>query len=124
MSNDLTSRQPGDHALNGSTDLADSIMATLREPLLVLDRGLRVKTANRSFIESFHVSNEEVQNRLVYDLGEGEWDIPPLRTLLNEVLFNSDPIHDVKVDHQFPDIGERSCCSTPTSSARHPTPRR
>jgi PAS domain S-box-containing protein len=107
MPNDLTSRQPGDDGLNGSADLAHSIMATVREPLLVLDRGLRVKTANRSFIESFNVSNEEVQNRLVYDLGDGHWDIPLLRTLLNEVLCNSDPIHDVKVDHQFPDIGRK-----------------
>jgi len=63
--------------------------------------------ANHSFFESFHVSKEETENRLVYELGDGQWDIPLLRTLLNEVLSNSHPIHDFEVEHNFPDIGQR-----------------
>ncbi|MEX0611762.1 MAG: hypothetical protein WD229_06550, partial [Pirellulales bacterium] len=55
---------------------ADDIIATLREPFVVLDSALRVKTANRSFYDSFHVLKEETENRLVYDLGNGQWDIP------------------------------------------------
>jgi signal transduction histidine kinase/ActR/RegA family two-component response regulator len=87
---------------------AENIIATLREPFLVLNRDLRVKTANRSFLESFHVSHEETENRLVYDLGDGQWDIPLLRTLLNEVLSKDHPIHDFVVEHRFPDIGQRT----------------
>ena len=87
---------------------AKNIIATLREPFLVLNSDLRVKTANRSFFESFHVSHEETENRLVYDLGDGQWDIPLLRTLLNEVLSKDHPIHDFEVEHNFPDLGQRS----------------
>jgi two-component system CheB/CheR fusion protein len=86
---------------------AENIIATLREPFLVLNRDLRVKTANCSFFESFHVSHEETENRLVYDLGDGQWDIPRLRTLLNEVLSKDHPIHDFEVEHNFPDVGQR-----------------
>jgi signal transduction histidine kinase/ActR/RegA family two-component response regulator len=87
---------------------AKNIIATLREPFLVLNHDLRVKTANRSFFESFHVSIDETENRLVYDLGDGQWDIPLLRTLLNEVLSKDHPIHDFEVGHNFPDIGPRT----------------
>jgi PAS domain S-box-containing protein len=108
MSDDLTDRQQSEDALKATLDYAENIIATLREPFVVLSRDLRVKTANRSFFESFHVSKAETENRLVYDLGNGQWDIPLLRTLLNEVLFNSHPIHDFEVEYNFPDIGERT----------------
>jgi PAS domain S-box-containing protein len=108
MSNDLTDRQPSDDALKVALGYAENIIATLREPFVVLNRDLWVKTANRSFFESFHVSKEETENRLVYELGNGQWDIPRLRTLLNEVLSNSHPIHDFEVEHTFPDIGQRT----------------
>ena len=104
MSNDLSDHEQSEVAL----DFAESIIATLREPFVVLNRDLRVKMANRSFFESFHVSKEETENRLVYELGDGQWDIPLLRTLLNEVLSNSHPIHDFEVEHNFPDIGQRA----------------
>jgi PAS domain S-box-containing protein len=108
MSDDLTDRQQSEDALKAALDYAENIIGTLREPFVVLSRDLRVKTANRSFFESFHVSKEETENRLVYDLGNGQWDIPLLRTLLNEVLSNSHPIHDFEVEHNFPDIGQRT----------------
>jgi PAS domain-containing protein len=71
MSNDLTDRQQSDDALKVALDYAENIIETLREPFLVLNSDLRVRTANRSFFESFHVSKEETENRLVYDLGNG-----------------------------------------------------
>ncbi|HUE13446.1 MAG TPA: PAS domain-containing sensor histidine kinase, partial [Planctomycetaceae bacterium] len=108
MSNDLTNPQPSEDALKVALDFAENIIATLREPFVVLNRDLRVMMANRSFFESFHVSKKETENRLVYDLGNGQWDIPLLRTLLNEVLSNSHPIHDFEVEHTFPDIGQRA----------------
>src|SRR6202046_4328479 len=108
MSHDLTDGQESEEALKVALDFAESIIATLREPFVVLNRDLRVKMANHSFFESFHVSKEETENRLVYELGDGQWDIPLLRTLLNEVLSNSHPLQDFEVEHNFPDIGQRS----------------
>ncbi len=86
MTKDRSDCQQIEDSLKVALDYAENIIATLREPFVVLNRDLRVKTANRSFFESFHVSKEETENRLVYDLGNGQWDIPLLRMLLNQVL--------------------------------------
>ena len=75
---------------------------------MVLDADLRVKTANRSFYDSFHVSKEETENRLVYDLGNGQWDIPGLRKLLDEVLSRNQSVHDFEVEHSFPTLGRKT----------------
>jgi nitrogen-specific signal transduction histidine kinase len=87
---------------------ADDIIATLREPFLVLDNDLRVRTANRSFYELFHVAKEETENRLVYDLGNGQWDIAALRKLLDEVLSRNQSVHDFEVEHSFPALGRKT----------------
>src|SRR5687768_17099751 len=87
---------------------AESIIATLREPFVVLDKSLRVRTANAAFYRDFHVSKEETEGRFVYELGNGQWDIPQLRTLLPQVLSNSHPVEDFEVDHAFPDLGRRT----------------
>jgi signal transduction histidine kinase/CheY-like chemotaxis protein len=87
---------------------ADDIIATLREPFLVLDGDLRVKTANRSFYDSFHVSKGETENQFVYDLGNGQWDIPGLRQLLDEVLSRKKSVHDFEVEHTFPALGRKT----------------
>src|SRR4051794_23527822 len=73
---------------------ADDIIATLREPFVVLDGKLRVKTANRSFYESFQVLRAGTENCLLYELGDGQWDIPSLRTLLEEVLSLNNAVRD------------------------------
>ena len=96
-----------EHALAKALVYTDDIISTLREPFLVLDQDLRVKTANRSFYESFHVSKEETENRLVYDLGNGQWDIPALRKLLDEVLSRNQSVHDFEVEHSFPTVGRK-----------------
>jgi PAS domain-containing protein len=106
--NDRAGHQQCEDALKAALRYAESIIATLREPFVVLNHDLRVKTANRSFFESFHVSKEETENRLVYDLGNGQWDIPRLRTLLNEVLSNDRPVQGFEMEHNFPDIGQRT----------------
>jgi PAS domain-containing protein len=62
--------------------LAQTILDTLREPILVLDVALRVNMANRSFYRTFRVKPEETENRLIYELGDGQWNIPKLRVLL------------------------------------------
>src|SRR3984957_12703345 len=87
---------------------AENIIATLGEPFVVLDKSLRVRTANASFYRDFHVSKEVTEGRLVYELGNGQWDIPQLRTLLPKVLSNSHPVENFEVDHDFPDLGQRN----------------
>jgi two-component system CheB/CheR fusion protein len=84
-----------------------SIVDTVREPLLVLDSTLRVITASRSFYNTFGVSRQEAEGRLVYDLGNGQWNIPALRTLLGEVLPRKKEFHDYEVRHNFPVLGDR-----------------
>jgi hypothetical protein len=81
---------------------AEDIIATLRETFVVLDRGLRVRTANAAFDRDFRVTNEETQGRFVCDLGNGQWDIPQLRTLLPQVLSDSDPVKGFELEHAFP----------------------
>ena len=65
---------------------AQDIVDTVREPLLILDVTLRVRSANRAFYQTFQVSSEETENRLIYELGNGQWDIPALRTLLEDII--------------------------------------
>jgi len=84
-----------------------NIVDTLREPLLILDTFLRVRSANRAFYQTFHVSSEETENRLIYELGNGQWDIPDLRTLLEDVVHKSSVFNDFELDHTFPVIGRR-----------------
>jgi PAS domain-containing protein len=66
--------------------LAQCIVDTVREPVVVLDEGLRVIAASRSFYSAFKVSPEETQGKLLYALGDGQWDIPKLRVLLEKII--------------------------------------
>src|SRR5881398_1918143 len=88
-------------------DYALNIVDTVREPLLILDTTLRVRSANRAFYQTFHVSSEETENRLIYELGNGQWDIPDLRTLLEDVVPKSSVFNDFELEHTFPVIGRR-----------------
>jgi PAS domain S-box-containing protein len=86
---------------------ADSIVQTVREPLLVLDADLRVKTASRSFYKFFKVTPEDTLGRLICELGKGQWDIPALRELLDNVLSENAEFDDFAVDDDFPAVGQR-----------------
>src|SRR5580700_11153497 len=86
---------------------AESIVETVREPLVVLDGQLRVLRVNRSFYQAFGVQPEETEGRLLYDLGNRQWDIPRLRTLLEEILPQHTTVDDFEVEHAFPSIGRR-----------------
>ena len=86
---------------------AQNIVDTVREPLLILDTTLRVRSANRAFYQTFHVSPEETEGRLIYELGNGQWDIPDLRTLLEDIVPKSSVFDDFELDHTFPVIGRR-----------------
>lgn len=86
---------------------AQDIVDTVREPLLMLDTTLRVRSANRAFYQTFHVNSAETENRLIYELGNGQWDIPALRTLLEDIIPTSSVFSDFELEHIFPIIGRR-----------------
>jgi two-component sensor histidine kinase len=88
--------------------LAQAIVDTIREPLLVLDRDLRVVTASRSFYETFQVNRQETQGRMLYELGEGQWDIPALRLLLEKIVPEHTSLEAYEVEHEFPRVGQRT----------------
>jgi len=105
---DISERRRAERAVQDALDYAQNIIATLRHPfLVVLDKDLRVVTANRSFYRTFHVAAEETENRLVYELGNHQWDIPSLRTLLEDVLPTNHAFQDFEVVHDFPSIGRK-----------------
>ena len=104
---DISERYRQEQALQDALAYADNIIETLREPFLVLDKDLRVVTANRSFYQNFHVPPEETQGRFIYDLGNRQWDIPRLRTLLEEVLPQNHAFEDFEVEHDFLTLGRK-----------------
>jgi hypothetical protein len=88
--------------------LAQAIVDTVREPLLVLDKDLRVLAASRSFYSTFQVAPRVTQGELLYELGDGQWDIPELRVLLERIVPEHSVMEDYEVEHQFPQIGKRT----------------
>jgi len=88
-------------------EYAESIINTVREPLLVLDHELKVVSASKAFYDVFKSKPEETIRQFVYDLGERQWDIPGLRKLLDEVLPKHKTISDFQVEHDFKEIGKR-----------------
>src|ERR1700676_985580 len=90
--------------------LAQSILDTVREPVVVLDNGLRVIAASRSFYSTFKGSPADTQGRLLYALGDGQWDIPKLRVLLENIIPDKGVMEGYEVEHEFPDLGQRTMC--------------
>ena len=86
---------------------AESIVRTVREPMVVLNGDLRVVSANPSFYRSFNVTPKHTEGQLLYDLGNGQWNIPDLRRLLEEILPKDAQVEDFLVEHDFPEIGRR-----------------
>jgi PAS domain S-box-containing protein len=87
---------------------AESIVETVREPLLVLDADLKIISANRNFYRTFEVTPGETIGCFIYDLGNKQWDIRKLRLLLEETLPEKEAFNDFEVDHNFQDIGHKS----------------
>ena len=89
------------------SEFAESLINTVREPLITLDQDLRVVTASRSFYEFFKVNPEETVGQLIYDLGNKQWDIPKLRELLETILPEKATFDNYEVEHEFATIGRR-----------------
>ena len=94
-------------AIVAVSEFAESLINTVREPLIVLDHDLRVVTASRSFYEFFKVKPEETLGQLVYNLGNRQWDIPKLRELLETILPKKTTFDNYEVEHDFAEIGRR-----------------
>ncbi len=84
-----------------------TVIDTAHEPFLVLDGNLRVLSANRTFYRFFRVTKKETEGTLVYKLGDGQWNIPALRKLLEKILPHNTFFVDYEVDHVFPEIGRK-----------------
>ena len=105
---DSTERRRHERAAQEALDYSEEIIATLREPFLVLDKGLRVVTANAAFYRAFDTRGEETVGRSLYELGSGQWNIPDLQTLLADAIPEAIAVHDFEVEQDFPTIGRRS----------------
>ena len=104
---DVTERRRSEADLRAIETYAQDIVDTVREPLLILDKTLRVQSGNRAFYHTFKVSPDETENRLIYELGNGQWDIPALRTLLEDIVPTSSVFNDFELKHDFPALGKR-----------------
>ena len=94
--------------LNASRLFAESVVSTIREPMLVLNKELKVKSANRSFYEKFHATEEGTVGKLLFDLGNKQWKIAGLRAMLEKMLPQQTSVVDFEVTHDFPGLGERT----------------
>ncbi len=104
---DVTDRRRSQKLLDQIQVYAQDVVDTVREPLLILDGSLRVHSANRAFYQTFGVAVDETEGRLVYELGNGQWDIPALRTLLEDIVPMSSVFNDFELEHDFPNLGRR-----------------
>lgn len=93
--------------LTETQDYAEAVFSTIREALVILDKSLRVKTANFVFYKTFQLREEHTEGRLLYDLNHKQWDIPKLRELLEDVLPDNTYIYGFEIAHNFPGIGEK-----------------
>jgi len=94
-------------ALQENREYMDSIIQTVRESLIVLNPDLTVLSVNEHFLRTFKVSKSETEGKKLYDLGNGQWNIPKLKELLEQVLPTNNPVLDFEVEHDFPYIGSK-----------------
>jgi signal transduction histidine kinase len=97
----------GEEAVRQAGEFAEMVIDSVRESLLILDLDLRVQAANQSFYDHFQTRPDETVGRLVYELGNGQWDIPELHRLLEQILPEDKAMNDFEVQHDFPHIGRR-----------------
>src|SRR5688500_16026546 len=87
---------------------ASEIVETIPSALIILDRHLNITSANRAFYQTFRTSPGETEGSQIYELGNRQWDIPALRTLLESVIPHRTSVEGFEVEHDFPVIGRRS----------------
>jgi len=115
---DIDTLKRSEEQLQKALNYADAVIETVREPLLVLDSGLRVVRANRSFYDTFRLSPEETVFRPIFELDDGQWNIAALRTLLERIIPEKQSFQDFEIAQRFDRIGEK----TLLLNARQTTP--
>lgn len=93
----------------------ENVVGAVPEALIVLDKDLRVQTANKSFYKQFKVTPKQTHGQLIYDLGNRQWDIPVLRKVLKEVFSKKTPVVDYEISHKFPLVGKKVLLLNATS---------
>jgi two-component sensor histidine kinase len=106
--NDVTDQEQARFELEGQKEYAEKLSDSVREAMIVLGWDLRVKHANKTFYEAFQVRPEETEGQMIYDLGNGQWNIPRLRLLLEDILPKEQSFDDYEVEHDFETIGRRT----------------
>ncbi len=94
------------HSIEEPRDWAETITQTVREPLIVLTKELRVLAASSAFYHKFQITKEGSEGQIIYDLGNRQWDIPGLRQLLEKMIFEQNNIEDFEMRHHFEAVGE------------------
>jgi diguanylate cyclase (GGDEF)-like protein/PAS domain S-box-containing protein len=107
LHNEIDQRKQSERAIQDALEYANSIINTVREPLIVLNEDLRVISASRSFYQIFKVKPKETEKQHIFDLGNRQWDIPKLRELLEDILPKATSFDSFEVEHDFPGIGKR-----------------
>ena len=105
---DIHRLKTAEQAAQQARGYAESIVATVRAPLMVLDEQLCVVSANPAFYHAFKTNPREVERQLIYELGGGQWNVPALRTLLEKVLPQNTTFEGLRVDLDSPDLGQRT----------------
>ena len=103
-----SAQQHSEQALREAKNTAEQIVETVREPLLVLTPDFRVQSANPAFYQMFQVTPMETVGQHIYHLGNQQWDIPELHTLLEQILPQNTVFNDYEVRHDFERIGPRT----------------
>ncbi|MFV8326457.1 CheR family methyltransferase [Flavobacterium sp. ZS1P14] len=93
--------------LTESHEYSEAIIATIHEPMLILNKNFHVISANTSFYKKFLVNKEETEGKLLFDLGNEQWNIPKLREILNEIIAKNSSFENFEVTHTFSEIGEK-----------------
>jgi len=107
LQEEMTARKRAERAVQEAREYAESIVETVREPLVVLDTDLRIISVNHSFYQTFKVTPEDTEGKLIYDLGNRQWNISKLRVLLEEIIPRDNKFQNFEVDHEFPTIGHK-----------------
>lgn len=86
----------------------EAILSTVHEPVLILDKNIRIKSANKSFYETFHVKEEELIGASLFKLGDNQWNVPKLRELLEDIVSKNNTFKDFEIENSFPVIGHKT----------------
>jgi two-component system CheB/CheR fusion protein len=104
---DVEAARQREMSLREARSFAEAVVDTVREPLMVLDEALRVRSANQAFYRFFKSTPEQIQGKLLYELGSGQWNISALRSLLEDILPKDKSFNDFVLEADFPELGRR-----------------